>query len=113
MGADLDSMLFGHSGEAAEFATAETLISCCQYLEPILRGENRCCWDMHPCNEWGMVGGSSAVPAACSTLGPYQPPDHALHIIVQGQNCGRQLTCTGPYQAVWLLLCCIFACPQT
>lgn len=38
MRADMD-MLFGGSDDyAAPFATADTLASCAQYLEPILRG---------------------------------------------------------------------------
>ncbi len=38
---DLDMLLEGGGGggeDAAPFATADTLVSCAQYLEPILRG---------------------------------------------------------------------------
>lgn len=34
----LGGELFGHSSSSAVFATAGTLASCTQYLEPILRG---------------------------------------------------------------------------
>lgn len=35
---DLDGLLFGDSNASAAFATTDTLGSCSQYLEPILRG---------------------------------------------------------------------------